>query len=338
MKTAPLLLLALYFVSACTNKQDESQEVLDHIFSAKYEHSIISKGDNLPNFDRRKDSIALFLVALHSNIEPQEFQKKANWSDEILEERIQFLKDRGWLREDGQGLKPTVFIASDHQGKSLYEHGLPLSEDIADAIEKELPEILEKFNTLGLSDQYNFEEMSFLILSNVLLDNWQIMEMEASYLKKENRPERHGKFYYASIEENVNNSYEPFGIYGNQYGKINDSTYLSIYGNNRIVVNQRLKNDPAFKDSILNTALELKPDLYNYFDDISESFKPKLLKILEDRTAHSYDVFEKTGYSNEIAFEEFFIWWYHYIYTQATNILAARGLLVIPEGGNFYYK
>jgi hypothetical protein len=338
MKSIALLILALCFLSYCSSNQKSTQELLNHIFNSKYEHSIISKGDNLPNFDRRKDSIALFLVALHEHIEPGKFQEKAKWTDEVLEERIQFLKDRGWLMEDDQGLRPTVFIASDHQGKLLFKHGLPLSEDIADAIEKEIPGIIEKFNSHGLSDLYGFENLSFLVLSNVLLDNWQIMEMEASYLKKENRPERHGKFYYASIEENVNNAYEPFGIYGNQYGKINNSTYLSIYGNNRIVVNQRLQNDQVFRDSVLNVALELTPDLYNFFDTIAQDFKPKLLKILDSRTAYSHNVYEITGYAGEIAFEEFFIWWYHFIYTQATNILAERGKLIIPDGGNFYYR
>lgn len=338
MKTKPLFLLALIFMAGCSNNQNSSKEVLDYIFSTKYEHSIISKGDNLPNFDRRKDSIALFLVALHENIDPGVFQKKVNWSDEVLEERIQFLLERGWLIKDDRGIKPTIFIVSDHQGQDLFRYGLPLSEKIADVIEKEIPSILEKFHSYGLADQYDFENMSFLVLSNVLLDNWQIMQMEAAYLKKENRPERHGKFYYASISENVNNSYEPFGIYGNQYGKIDDSTYLSIYGNNRIVVNQRLQNDQAFKDSILNVALELTPALYNFFDEIASDFKPLLLQILDEQTAYSREVFELSGYADEIAFEEFFIWWYHYIYTQTTDILAERGRLIIPVGGNFYYK
>jgi hypothetical protein len=322
MKTNLTLLLTLFFVAGCTIKEKSSQDVLNHIFTTIYEYSIISKGDNLPNFDRRKDSIALFLVALHENIEPGKFQEKANWSDEELEEKIQFLIERGWLIRDEHGIRPTVFIVSDHQGQDLFKHGLLLSEDIADAIEKEIPLIMEKFHAYGLSELYDFENMSFLVLSNVLLDNWQIMEMEAAYLKKENRPERHGKFYYASIEENVNNAYEPFGI----------------YGNNRIVVNQRLNNDPVFKDSVLNVALELTPDLYIYFNEIAADFKPKLLKILNDRTEYSHEVFEITGYANEINFEEFFIWWYHFIYTDVTNILAERGRLIIPEDGNFYYK
>lgn len=338
MKLRTMLLLASIFMAACTNYQKSSKEALDYIFSTKYEHSIISKGDNLPDFDRRKDSLGLFLVALHEGIEPEVFQERVNWSDELLEERIQFLLERNWLMRDERGVRPTIFIASDHQGQDLYSYGVPLSEKIADAIEKEIPSVKEKFIACGLSEQYDFEYMSFLVLSNVLLDNWQIMQMEAEYLKKENRPKRHGKNYYASIMENANNAYEPFGIYGNQYGKVDDSTYLSIYGKNRIVVNQRLQNDQAFKDSVLNVALELTPALYNYFEEIANDFKPRLLQVLVDQTEYSREVFELTGYSDKMSFEEFFIWWYHFIYTQTTDILAERGRLIIPKGGNFYYR
>ncbi|NQT26157.1 hypothetical protein HQ585_12440 [candidate division KSB1 bacterium] len=337
MKTKSLVFLSILFVVACGNNQKTSQELLNSIFNSTYEHKIISKGDNLPNFNRQKDSLDLFLVALHERIEPKKFQKKAGWSDEMLKVKTQFLIDKGWLIDDDKGLRPTVFIVSDEQGKELYEYGMPLATDIAQSIEKEIPFIKEKFKARGLSDNYDFDSMSFLILSNVLLDNWQIMEMEATYLKKENRPERHGKFYYASIEENANHDFEPFGIYGNQYGKINDSTYLSIYGNNRTIVNKRLKSDTAFKDSVMNLALKLTPELYNFFDEIAKDYKPKLMEILNEQTDYSREVFEKTGYSDEIAFEEFFIWWYHFIYTDATNRLAKRNKLTIPNEGKFYY-
>jgi hypothetical protein len=322
----------------CANSQKTSSELLNNIFTSHFKHSIISKGDNLPDFDRKKDSINLFLVALHERIEPKEFREKAGWTDEMLKEKTQFLINKGWLKNDGKRFKPTVFIVTDNQGKELYNYGIPLAKAIAESIEKEIPDIKAKFNEIRLSDKYEFDSMSFLILSDVLLDNWQIMEVEASYLKKENRPQRHGKFYYASIMENSDIGYEPFGIYGNQYGKINDSTYMSIYGNNRIVVNERLKNNSAFRDSIYDAALKLTPELYNFFDAIAKDYKPKLLMILNDYTDYSHKVFNETGYSDEIAFEEFFIWWYHFLYTSATNILAKEGYLSIPEGGNFYYK
>jgi hypothetical protein len=214
---------------------------------------------------------------------------------------------------------------------------MPLAEKIAESIEKEIPSIKEKFNLSGFSDQYNFDSMAFLILSDVLLDNWQIMEMEAEYLKKENRPQRHGKFYYASIEENANNSYEPYGIYGNQYGKINDSTFLSIYGNNRLIVKNRLANDLSFRDSIMDVSLKVTMELNIFFNEIARDYRPKLMEILNENTGYSRKIYEKAGYSKEIGFEEFFIWWYHFIYTDATNILAERNKLIIPQEGNFYY-
>ena len=36
------------------------------------------------------------------------------------------------------------------------------------------------------------------------------------------------------------------------------------------------------------------------------------------------------------SFEEFFIWWYHFIYTKVTDILAENRVLTIPKEGNIY--
>lgn len=338
MKTKSLLLLTLLLIVGCNNSQVSSQGLLNTIFSSYYDHGIISRGNNRPDFDTRKDSIDLFLVALNERIGPKKFQEKAGWTDEMLKEKIQLLIDKGWLIDDNKGLRPSIFIASDKQGTELYEYGKTLSEKIAQSIENEIPSIKEKCQRTGLSDKYHFESLSFLILSNVLLDNWQIKKVEEAYLKKEDRPERHGKHYYYSIMENVNYPEETFGIYGNQYGKINDSTYLNIYGNNRHIANKKLYSDSAFRDSVLNVAIKLTPELYNLFDEIAEDFRPKLLNILNEQTDYSYTVYQKTGYSDRIKFEEFFIFWYHFIYTDATNILAKRNILLIPEEGNFYYK
>lgn len=338
MKTSLLLLLTILFTVGSNFGQEASQELLDNIFSNFYDRSIISRGNNRPDFDTRKDSIDLFLVALNEKIDQTKFQEKAGWSDEMLKEKIHLLTNKGWLINDNKGVRPSIFIASDRQGRELYEYGKPLAMKIAQFIENEIPSIKEKFQRSGSSDKYHFESLSFLILSNVLLDNWQIMEVEKAYLKKENRPERHGKYYYCSIMENANYPREAFGIYGNQYGKINDSTVLSIYGNNRDIVNERLYSDPAFRDSVLNVAIKLTPELYNLFDEIAEDFRPKLLNILDEQSDYSHTVYQKTGYSDRIKFEEFFIWWYHFLYTDATNILAKMNKLTIPNGGNFYYK
>ena len=313
-----------------------SQRKLDEIFNKTYHQSIISRGDNIPDFDRKKDNIDRFLVSMYCRIPPSDFMRKAGWSENTFDDKVKLLTEKGWLKKDGDNLTPTVFIVSGEMGSRLYEYAGPVSAEIASAIEESVPMIKEKFSKEGLAAKYNYEELAFLILSDVLLDNWQLMNMESTFLKQENRPERHGKFYYASIMENSGNGYEPFKIYGNQSGKINDTVWLNIYGNNRIVANRKLA-DKNFCDSVFANSIRVTMELDTYFNEIASDFRPKLLKILEKNRDYSLSVFRKTGYAEQIRFEEFFIWWYHFIYTETTNILASKKILKIPESGNFYY-
>lgn len=339
MRSKLFFLLVAVFITGRCNGQDLQQKLLDTIFKSRYSTPIISRGDNRPDFDRKKDNMHLFLVALHERIDPEKFREKAGWSEDMLKDKIQFLKSKNWLIEDEKGLKPTVFIASAKRGTVLYRYAKPLAEEIAESIEKEIPSIRERFQKDGLTGNSSFDSLSFLVLSNVLLDNWQIMEMEGAYLKQENRPLRHGKHYYAGLLENNNYPGEPFGIYGNQfYAAVKDSTALSIYGNNRFIPMARLAKDTDFRDSLMNATPKLTPVLYNLFDSLSADYRPALLKILNINSDYSHSVYASTGYSDEITFEEFFIWWYHFIYSEATDILAKKKSLVIPGDGNFYYK
>ena len=64
----------------------------------------------------------------------------------------------------------------------------------------------------------------------------------------------------------------------------------------------------------------------------------KLLAVLEKTRAYAEKVFAETGYSKEVAFNEFYIWWYHFIYTRATDLMAEAGMLKVPPDGNFLYE
>jgi hypothetical protein len=334
MKITLTFVLAI-FISISSIAQDSRQN-LATIFSTDYMGYLISQGDNFPDFDRKKDNIDRFLVSLSYGIAPEDFAKKAGWSESMLSSKIKFLTDKNWLKNDSGRLTPTIFIVSGETGRKLFEYAKPLSEAIAKSIASIAPSMKKSYLEKGLVNVCNFDDISFLILSDVLLDNWQIMEMESAFLKQENRPLRHGKHYYAALMENGENGYEPFRIYGNQSGRINDSTYLNIYGNNRISVN-RMLSTKYYRDSVMSASLKLTPELYKFFDDASAGFKPELISILEKNRSYSMKVFKDSGYSNQIRFEEFFIWWYHFIYTESTNILARKGIIKLPASGNFIY-
>lgn len=285
---------------------------------------MISRGDNFPDFKIKKDSLDKFLFALHKGFSPKDFKDYVRFSDEKMNLSIALLESKNWLHKVNNQYKPTVFIADEKDGELLYKYAKSISEKITQSIGKHLPEIKEQFNKTALSKTQDFQTWSFFVLSDVLLDSWQIDNVEKEFLKQEDRPLRNGKHYYFKISENTNQKIESFGIYGNQSEQIN-GRYVSVYGNNRN------HSKTTTSDNLISEADN------KILDEMAKNYLPKLLKILEDERSYCKKIYAKLGYDKEISFEEFFIWWYHFIYTQATNEMKEKGLLTIPESGNFGY-
>ncbi|MDX6181127.1 hypothetical protein SGQ44_03110 [Flavobacterium sp. Fl-77] len=320
MKTPKLLILIFLLLGEYVNAQNK----IDQFFKIKIEQSLISRGDNFPDFRIEKDSLDVFLFTLHKGYTPNDFQNFTKFKDEKMSNLISLLKSKNWLHQINNQYKPTVFIADSKDGKLLYKYAKPISKKITKSITKNLSEIKSQFDKTEISKKQNFQKWSFLILSDVLLDSWQIDNVEKDFLKQEDRPLRHGNHYYYKISENTNPQIESFGIYGNQSQKSGDR-YNSVYGNNRL--NLRISSSENLISRSDN----------KIFDEMAKIYLPDLLKILEEERNYSKKVYAKLGYDKEISFEEFFIWWYHFIYTQSTDEMNKKGILTIPADGNFDY-
>jgi DNA-binding MarR family transcriptional regulator len=318
--------IILAFVMLTTqNLFAQNYSKIDRLFEKKLEHSLISKGNNFPDFSETKDSIDYLLFAMHENISISDFTNKTGYTKVKVDSLLRFLEEKNWLHKINNNYKPTVFIATDKEGGLLYKYAEPISKEITKSIQKKLPEIKRQFQKTEISKSQAFEDWSFLILSNVLLDSWQIDNVEKRFLNKLTRPLRHGNHYYYKIDENVNEQIESFGIYGNQTETFNGNK-ISIYGNNRIGIDVKSTTHVISKQD--NEILK----------DMASSYLPNLLDILGSRKSYFKTIYKKLGYSKEISFEEFFIWWYHFIYTQATNEMREKGIVVIPQTGNFDYS
>ena len=324
--------MVLTLLSCSTARQTLT---LDAIFTKRFEHKMISSGANVPDFNTRKDSLDLFLIALHEQVPVTDFRKKAGWTETQLKEHIKFLASKNWLMDEVPP-RPTVFIVTDTQGKSLYGHSIALALELSRSIESERKTIKKMYQNTELAKTHSFDELAFFILSDVLLDNWQINNIERDFLKADKRPERHGKHYYYALMENSYYPKEGFGIYGNQYNRVNDSLTVVVYGNNRSELRKQLKDD-SYVQKLLETAPRISEADNRILTEMANHYRPKLIKLLVKHTDYILNVYRKTGYEQEISFEEFFIWWYHFIYTQTTNILAENNQLEIPPDGNFYY-
>jgi DNA-binding MarR family transcriptional regulator len=290
-----------------------------NFFERRYSNALISKGNNKPDFKIEKDSMNYFLIGLHVGLSVEELKQRLSFTQEKVDSIINFLETKNYIHKIDSMIKPSIFIATVQDGKKLYKYVKPISQDIKKLIKKQLNSIKEKFSQTELSKKQDFNHWSFLILSNGLMDNGNISNVEQQFLNSPIRPLRHGKNYYSALLE-FNNDKEPFGIYGNQVGQI------SVYGNNR-------------KNANFNDTLNIisKNDL-KILMEISSDFLPPYLEILKKYQGYSKAIYEKTGYTKEISFEEFYMWWYHFIYTQTTDLLAQEKLLTIPKDGNFVYK
>lgn len=327
MKYIALFFSVIFFV-ACKNRETGTAV---NIFDTKLEHHLISSGDNRPDFNPYKDSIDYFLYALHKGISKDEFAKAAGWTDSMLKQKIKLLQNSGFLNNaDGEILLPACMVVTQETGATLYRLSEKVAQEIADSIKHVIPVLKKEYSKLGFSGRYSFDTMSFFLLSDVLLDNWQINNVEKEFLNQP-RTLRHGKNYFYQIAElRPNDSVEVFGIYGNQV-LCNDSFCVAVYGNRRSQVN--LKEYFSSKDLPFIT-----PADEEVFKTMAGLFKPTLIHVLRQHKTEFEAEYKRSVYSRQISFAEYFMWFYHFIYTRATDILNQDGVIRIPEGGNFFYS
>jgi len=67
-------------------------------------------------------------------------------------------------------------------------------------------------------------------------------------------------------------------------------------------------------------------------------FFPTLLDILNRNRPDFEATYQELNFDEEISFEEFFIFWCHWIYTEATDVLIERDIIQKPQNDMFYYQ
>jgi len=286
-----------------------------------------------PNIDIKKDSLAQFLTALHYNIPLAEIERELEWSSETTERHINALIENKLLSKKGDYYQPNLGIITLERGILLEEKAQNVANEIADSISAWLPEIKEIHNESHISDNHDFRELSLFYLSNVILDNFQIERVEDEFLNQK-RPLRNGSRYYlAIVEDDLAGDTEPYGIYGNRGLHWSDSTGIAVYGNQRTESNVGWDN---YQDKNIHVFDEHDTQLIT--QKMPELFFPTLLAILNRNRPDFEATYHELNFDQEVSFEEFFIFWYHWIYTEATDVLIERDIIQEPQNEMFYYQ
>lgn len=186
----------------------------------EWEHSQISRGDNGPK------------LYLGDGPYP-ELLLEAREGDKLEEKKpaVAALLAAGALARAGKRLRPTFPVIRLEDRKHFAVPERALAATVAQ-IQAALPRLQQRAaETAGLAF-LPFERVSLLVLSNALLDNWQIENVEERFLRAERPARPGGRYYHALFQIARRSDLDTQGIYGNAEFRLGDIA-LSLYGNRR---------------------------------------------------------------------------------------------------------
>nr|WP_299341329.1 hypothetical protein [Allomuricauda sp.] len=329
----------LFLVLICSCKKSNETKALPKL--SNWEFKMVSRGDNRPDFDIKQDSIHFLPILLHHGHTVEAIKEHFDWSEEELNEKTEILITNGFLKKTADGFVPGLMIISEQEAKKVKEDLNPIANEISKTIIRLKDSLSIKAVSVSCFKRFTMDELSLLVFSNVLLDNGQLNNIERAYLKVE-RPERNNKRYYASYQEKENPSFEALGIYGNHVQPDN-GFMLCRYGNQRYTP-EVLKMNAQISD----TYKSLKEgEEFNYpivtqecqaeIQELANYFKPYLIDILVNNDLLLRKEYERSTYSNEVSYEEYFMWVYHILYSKVTDMLVDSGHIVLPKEKVSFY-
>ncbi|TRX63203.1 hypothetical protein, partial [Flammeovirga kamogawensis] len=109
MKYYIIILISILTLSCQTKQNNTENSKIDLLFESNFEHSLISRGNNFPDFQYKKDSMDFFLISLHQNIPISDFKKRAKLTDNQINKIKKLLETKNWLHYTNGKPKPSVF-------------------------------------------------------------------------------------------------------------------------------------------------------------------------------------------------------------------------------------
>jgi len=176
----------------------------------------ISSGANRPGLRLESDQLQDVLVALHRRLPPNEIETKLGLTADRLADRIQRLIAEGLVRQrpDG-GYSPTAMVVTLEDARRYLRPDPALVDRTADRIETRIPSLRAACRSLAGLRNVSFADASLLLLSDVLMDNWQIDGIEAAFLNAPRPLRRGGRYYLAVVEHATSAATDALGFYGN---------------------------------------------------------------------------------------------------------------------------
>jgi len=317
------LFLFLLVITACTTKKDIN-EVLQGTFVIK----TIPQNDSIET-ELNKKYFKEILILLHNNFDKDKIKHHLGLSDIEYEEKINYLYANSLIKKKDDGtFVPSCMIVDFENQKQLKRIAEPIGKIAAEIIIARLP-MIKNFYSKHFTNVNNkqkselqknsFEDMSLLILSNVVLNKWQLENIQERFIKSF-PPRRGNKNFYAALFQlkDDNNSL----IYFEK--SINDS--IKVYSKNYSVENSfnvASKNFTNYK----NIVLQINKGEEKYFEQMASIITKDLIENLNKQKPKLVKYYLNSVYKEETSFWEWLNWLYQFIIAEATDELIQRGYI-----------
>lgn len=198
----------------------------------RFEFKMISSGPNRPGIALWSAPFRDILVGLHQGVALSDLAARLRLDQARLLQALDSLRQEGVVIGLHESPRPTCMVVTAEEGAILAAHAAEATRQALPLMKRAVLDVRATYREIAGLSHLEFDDVSFFLVSDVLLDNWQINAVEARWLQAE-RPRRGRSRYYCAFLARSADEREAFGIYGNQMSGLGGGRLLGVYGNRR---------------------------------------------------------------------------------------------------------
>jgi hypothetical protein len=324
-----------------------------HEFSA-----VAPSAEQSPSIDMDDASNARLCIELDRGRSPQAIARLLHWSPANVQTHIDLLIAAQLLRRDDTGTYTPTFLTADRADAARFRAiDGALVERLAAAIRRRQPQLQERFMHALQIDAQQARTLSLFAFGDVPFDRWQVRNVRKEFLPGY-PPARAGKGFYLLASGDESGPLAAFGFYSHaeqRHGDVLVATFGRARsadpfaaGNPR-VADARLASYLAFVQGRTPASAQMrraglvragKPTLvvvsqvdYAALPAIADEFRDELLQLLMADRPKIEAAWKASRYAQRVSFQEFALWWYHFLYADVIDRLIQDGTIDVPDAG-----
>lgn len=315
---------------------------VDIISKKRISSSMAGEGDP---WEVLSDDLEKVLLAFHKGFSVSEIAAAFGISERQLIEQLEPLVKANILNKTDKGYFPEILLASEREALNIYNRAEKTARKISETILSSWNKIAKSYNKLNISRTQSLNEIGFMLVGSRILDVGVLRALaknEELLLPAPLRPTPSYPYsrYYLWI---VENSPDKYG-YGQKDMELKyDNWYIVNFGRDNEsrtrleekaveLIESGKYDSPEHFATLIGASYLNKNDSKvweNFVAEISEICLTQLLKEKEE-IKELYQTIKTSQYS-ENAFDDFYCWYYHYVYPIAINNLIIENLFEMPE-------